>query len=90
MSELLLALWNGTLAPVRHLSENDEELRHLEELIARHEKTMAQLLCEAQTPCLENYRLCMEEHSSLMAEQAFCSGFCLGLKLSAEAFLVTE
>jgi len=87
MSELLANLWNGTLAPARHFDENSEEMQHLENLIARHSKTMEQLLLEAQKPCWENYQLCTEEHSSLMAEQAFCSGFCLGIKLAAEAFL---
>ncbi len=85
MVQTLAALWNGNLAPARHLSENNGELRCLEELIKRNAELLETQLSDAQKKRWESYFMCIEEYFSLMTEQAFCDGFCLGTKLTTEA-----
>lgn len=85
MVQTLAALWNGNLSPVRHLGENNAELRHLEELIKRNTDLLEAQLNDMQKNRWESYFMCIEEYLSLMTEQAFCDGFCLGTKLTTEA-----
>ncbi len=90
MAQTLAALWNGNLAPVRHLGKNNKEILHLEDLIKRNVELLEQQLGDAQKKRWETYFMCVEEYFSLMTEQAFCDGFCLGTKLTAEALSGAE
>ncbi len=87
---LLAELWNGNIAPVRHLGENSEEIRHLRKLIESNCKKLENGLDEAQKSRWETYQLCVEEYLSLIAEDAFCCGAAVGARLLAEMLLRTE
>lgn len=79
-------LWNGEIEPVLHLGKNDTEIKKLEELIRINFEKLEKSLDDPLKERLENYRDCLDEYTVLISEQAFCSGFCLGTRLTAEAF----
>lgn len=90
MSKTLSELWNGNLAPAQDLGKNNEDIQHLRELMASNGEALEKDLNEAQKKRWENYSLCAEEYVSLMVEEVFCSGACLGAKIAAETLFGAE
>jgi len=87
MSALLIELWQGTLTPTREKGENSEELHHLQKLLSENRAKLQLGLNEEQLQWEERCFECAEEMLSLVQEDAFCIGFRLGARLSAEALL---
>lgn len=87
MSELLSRLWCGELCPVHSCGQGNEDLKQLEALAARNLARAKNGLNDEQTRWLERYSDALTEHRALLAEQAFCDGFRLGMQLAAQALL---
>ncbi len=87
MSELLSQLWCGELSPSHSCGQENEELRQLSELAARNLARAKNGLNDEQARWLERYSDALTEHRALLAEQAFCDGFRLGIQLAAQALL---
>ncbi len=74
-----------------HMAESErEELRHLESLLMRNAENLEKLLTDEGKIVFEKYRDCAEEYGLLCQEQAFCEGFCVGTRLTAEGLLGVE
>ena len=58
----------------------------LDEIFAYYDDNrLKETLNENEMKILEKYSGLIDEYVFLMSEQAFCDGFCLGLRISAEA-----
>ncbi len=86
----LADLWNGTLKPACRLGETNREIKHLEQLLQRNSKQLTALFNANQAERWEVLSDCMDEYLSLLCEQAFCDGFCLGAKITAESLGDTD
>ncbi len=90
MANTILQLWNGSLAPIRHLGQNNSEMKQLERLIQRNLDSLEESIGEKSKALLEKYSNCLNEYLIVMSGQAFCDGFCLGAKIAAEALLESD
>lgn len=85
MSNTIVRLYRGQLEPKSVLGNGNGEMRRTEILIERNFYKLQEKLDENTKEILEKYNECMREYIVLISEQAFCDGFCLGTRLSAEA-----
>ena len=80
-------LWNGNIAPCEHCGSHDPEATHLIGLLERNRDVLREGLTAAQRETFQKYIDCSEEYLLRILELAFCDGFCLGSKLTAESLL---
>ena len=85
MVKILTKLWNGELDPLRHVDTGNPELGKIETLMVRNFETLETICDQQQLDRVHAYKDCVEEYSLLLAEEAFCDGFCLGAKIITEA-----
>lgn len=78
-------LWNGNIAPCEHCGSHDAEVNHLIGLMEQNRDNLCEGLTELQKETFQKYIGCSEEYLLRMLELAFCDGFCLGSKLTAES-----
>ena len=78
-------LWSGTLEHKMKLEENNAELKELKNLINRNGEHLSETFNEKEKEIFEKYNDCVTEYIDIFGEQAFCSGFCLGAKITTEA-----
>lgn len=85
MTQTILDLWNGNVAPCEHCGRHDTEANQLIGLIERNREKLSEGLTEAQKEMFQKYIDCSEEYLLRMLALAFREGFCLGSRLSVEA-----
>ncbi len=85
MTKTIATLGNGNIDPIRYLGENNYEIKRLEKLKERNSEKLEKILDEPPAQIFEAYTDCINEYTSLIAEEAFCDGFCLGTKITAKA-----
>lgn len=90
MTNTIVRLWHGDLEPVSSSGTNDPELKELERLLQRNGERLEEYLDEKGKALFEKYYDCVEEYIAVLCEQAFCNGFCLGTKITAEALTFNE
>ncbi len=85
MSETIIKLWSGTLDPIHYLGQNNTEIKQLEALMQRNLEKLQATAGKTSVSILDAYTDCIDEYATSIAEQAFCDGFSLGVKLVVEA-----
>ncbi len=85
MLNTILQLYRGELEPKNYIGNGNTELRRTEILIKNNFDKLKEVLNEDEKKTLEKYSELIDEYVFLMSEQAFCDGFCLGMRISAEA-----
>lgn len=90
MMETIVRLWHGELEPVRYAGINDPNIKQLESLLQRNGEKLEKYLDEKGNDIFEKYNDCVKEYISVLSEQSFSDGFCLGTKLVAEALTFNE
>ena len=85
MKKTLIDLYNGNLAPVNDRSERTDRINDLMELLTRHDNELHNNLNVDCINTLEKYQDCYYELSQIESEDAFISGFSLGIKIMTEA-----
>lgn len=86
MNKIIKKIWNGNIDPSSVVGKNNEEIKNVYRLIeSNHHKLEAILGDEKNILLLEKYRDYNTEYSALLAEQSFCDGFCLAIKIITEA-----
>lgn len=85
MTETILELWNGNIAPCEHCGSHDPQVNHLLSLLERNREKLCGELTDTQAEIFQKYIDCSEEYLLRMLELAFCDGFSLGSKLVIEA-----
>ena len=78
-------LWSSELVSACTAEKEKEEIKKVKALLLRNRAELDATLNEQQKKKCENCWFCMEEQLLIMNEEAFCRGFSLGLKLTAEA-----
>lgn len=90
MSKTIRKLWNGELDPIRYLGLYNTEIKHLESLVHGNFEKLKSACDQISIEVLETYKDCVDEYVLLIAQQSFCDGFSLGVKLIAEALTRPE
>ena len=85
MAKTIAQLWNGMLVPEADIKDVNPQITELKNLLERNRKHLEQNLNEKEKVILEKYNDCATEYIDIFGEQAFCSGFCLGAKITTEA-----
>ena len=85
MTQTIKDLWNGSIAPSERCGSHDQAVKELSRLIERNRDKLSEGLTAAQMEVFRKYTDCTEEYLFHMLELAFCEGFSLGSKLTAEA-----
>ena len=84
---LLSQLWCGEVQPACSLENSSAEICHLSELICKNREQLEAGLTDEQKKRLARCMECADEYRFLVAEEAFCRGVSLGLRLAAEALI---
>ena len=87
MSLTIRQLWNGHLAPVRYSGAESPEIKEVLEAIDLHLDALQEDFSEKEKLLLELYRSCVNDYIALCCEQAFCDGYSMGTRLTAEALM---
>lgn len=82
---IIARLWNGSVVPVRNFGEGNPEMKELERLIRSNMENLGGSLNEKERAGLTKLVDCINEYMYVANEQAFCDGFCLGTRITAEA-----
>ena len=90
MSKIVEQIRNGDFEPKEHFGKNNPELRKLERLIYGSLEALENCLNENQRQIFENCRDNINELYIEIERQAFCDGFCLDSKMTAEAFVSAD
>ena len=90
MKNAIINLWHGNIYPARFLGKDHAEIKQLENLIEENKKDLEENLGEKPKEIFEKYKACINEYLTLICEEAFCNGYCLGTKLVVEALNDTE
>lgn len=90
MTNTIAQLWNGNLEPIRYLGVTNAEMKELEILMQRNLEKLEGNLNEKAKELFQKYDDCLNEYILISSEQAFCDGFCLGTKITAEALTGAE
>lgn len=87
MYQTIKDLWRGNIAPCDHCGSHDTQLNHLVWLMERNREELDKISTTQQKEILEKFIDCANEYNLLMMEEAFCEGFCLGIRLAAGALI---
>ena len=85
MSQTMIELWNGNIAPGEHCGAHDTQANKLICLMERNREKLNAGLTEVQKKLLQKYIDCADEYWMHMMELAFCDGFSLASRLTVEA-----
>ncbi|MBR7133146.1 MAG: hypothetical protein IKD04_06395 [Clostridia bacterium] len=90
MSKTISQLWNGKVVPINNLGVNNPELKELECLMCRHLEKLEKYFNREAKEIFEKYNKYVNDYNYEIREQAFCIGFSLGTKITAEALVKAE
>ena len=90
MTKTIAELYNGNLCPMKNLGRFNSEIKHLEDLMEKNLETLENELSKHQKVFFNRYDGNLNEYMILLAEQAFCDGFCMGAKITTEALQNAE
>lgn len=90
MTKTIAELYNGNLVPIKNLGRFNNEIKQLETLMEKNLETLEKELSEEQKVYFSRYAGNINEYMLLSCEQAFCDGFCMGAKITAEALYGAE
>ncbi len=85
MSNTIAQLYRGQLEPKNVLGNGNIEMRRIEILIEKNFHRLKENRNEETKVILEKYSECIDEYLVLLSEQAFCDGFCLGVRIMSES-----
>ena len=86
MRSIIEELWYSNICRSDQADRDDPAGKELLNLIATNRKKLCEGLTAVQKERLECYDDCVAELNGLDERDAFAFGFCLGLRLAAEAF----
>ncbi len=87
MKSTITDLWRGNIAPVKECGAYDQEARQTLQFMEKNREELCQGLTAEQAEVFHRYMSCSEDYLLRMVEIAFCDGFCLGSRLTAETLI---
>ena len=88
--KMVKRLWRDVAQQSNDLGETEGELKKLERLLERNATALKSNLGKARMSLFARYADCVTEYVYLCKEEAFCKGYCLGARLTAEALLQSD
>lgn len=85
MQNTIEQLYMGQIEPRNVLGNSNVELRRIEILRENNYNKLKDNLGEKTKIILEKYNECIDDYIFTISEQAFCDGFCLGMRILSEA-----
>ncbi len=85
MESVIRELWNGHIQPCVGCGKENHEIIDMLSLLQKNGDNLNGILNEDQKKSFKKYNEKIELYLSLLTEQAFCDGFRLGYRFSAEA-----
>ncbi len=83
MRKIIEKLWNGDIDGIENLGKDDYKLKSIEIKTYNSFEQLKELLDDKQLIAFEK---CLSE----TRKSAFCDGYCLGVRMTAEALLSAE
>ena len=90
MTKTIAELYNGNLVPIKNLGRFNDEITHLEDLMEKNLEKLERELNKEHTELFKKYYGNINEYILLISEEAFCDGFSIGTKVTAEAICAAE
>lgn len=90
MTKTIAQLWRGEIEPIAYSGAKNDEIKQLVKQEIKNAEKLKNLLSEKEMSVFESYSECTNKCACAMMEQAFCDGFALGTKITAEAFVGAE
>ncbi|MBQ8833350.1 MAG: hypothetical protein IJ001_00305 [Oscillospiraceae bacterium] len=90
MKNALTQFWQGDLVPPHPSGGSSPELADLENLMRRNLEKLEDTLTPQQGELLKRYTDLIEEYGIVYGEQIFCTGFCMGARITTEALVGAE
>lgn len=90
MTKTIAQLWYGNIGPINSLGYNNDQMKDLEDTNERIAEKIRKLLAEEGKELFEKYCDNMNKYLLVSSEQAFCDGYCIGTKITAEAFAAAD
>ncbi|MBQ4599637.1 MAG: hypothetical protein IJB19_06965 [Clostridia bacterium] len=90
MHRTIAQLWNGDLEPIRYFGVTNAEMKKAEIFMQCNLEKLKENSSETMNELFQRYEDSINEYILISNEQAFCDGFCLGAKITAEAFSGAE
>ena len=85
MKSIIEELWFSNICRSEQ-GEDAPKAKALLELISTNREKLCDTLTDAQKERLSRYDDCVDELEGLRESDAFAFGFCLGMRMAAEAF----
>lgn len=85
MRSMVEELWFSNICRSEQ-EEDKSETKALLELLSTNREKLCETLTDAQKERLSRYDDCVDELGGLRERDAFAFGFCLGMRMAAEAF----
>ena len=86
MSNIISNFWYGNIRPAEKSGLDNPEIKEIEKVLSENYHRLVKTFNEEQKLLFEKYIENTNENLCLVEEQAFCDGFCLGVKFFSEAF----
>lgn len=83
-------IWNGNLSPITRFGQSNREMIKLESEIEKEFELLLSNLNERDKQILYRLKDYSDQYEICLCEQSFHDGFCLGMKIAAEAFMGSE
>ena len=90
MTKTIGQLWYGNLEPCRYFGMHNAQMKRQLHWMDSDLRKIQEILGEDQKKLMEEYDRKVESYIQSVSEQAFCDGFCMGAKLTAEALIGAE
>ncbi len=90
MRKTIEKLWNGDIDGIENFGKNDTALKEIEIQAYSSFEKLEKLLDAEQLMALEKCFSSFEKCLSETRKSAFCDGYCLGVRMTAEALLSAE
>ena len=81
-------LWYGNISSFEQCTRGDKQRKELLKLVPRNREELDGTITVKQKETIEKFEECMNEMYTITERDAFSYGFCLGVHLMAEFFLL--
>ena len=86
MNSVIQELWYGSIIPQNDCRPQNDQIKHLSDLIVKNRNELIFSLNEEQSKLFDKLDACLGEYVTAHEEAIFSYAFKLGMRMAAEAF----
>ena len=86
MNSVIQELWYGSIIPQNDCRPQNDQIKHLSDLIVKNRNELIFSLNEEQSKLFDKLDACLAEYVTAHEEAIFSYAFKLGMRMAAEAF----